>query len=138
MAYVAPRTWAPGELVTAAMMNQDVKDNMIAVKALVDTIYTASFSEPARAWDTIYQNTSGKIRVVIITAGFVGGANDTYSFKIENATPPTTTIAISDHQGAANLNQVATYIVPKNWYYRTLAGNPASIVLVKWKEFDLF
>lgn len=27
MAWVAPRTWVVGELVTAAMMNQDIRDN---------------------------------------------------------------------------------------------------------------
>ena len=28
MAYVSPRTWVTGEIVTAAMMNQDVRDNI--------------------------------------------------------------------------------------------------------------
>ena len=28
MAYVTPRTWVPGELVTAAQLNQDVRDNI--------------------------------------------------------------------------------------------------------------
>ncbi len=137
MAYVAPRTWTTGELVTAALMNQDVRDNMVAVKAQVDTIYTATFSNPARAFNAEYQNLSGKIRIVIITSGHVGGNNESYSFNAENASPATVTQGLPDHQGAATMNQVSTFIVPDNWYYNTVAGAPV-VTLVEWIEFDLF
>jgi hypothetical protein len=33
MAYTAPRTWTAGEVVTAGMLNQDVRDNTIALNA---------------------------------------------------------------------------------------------------------
>lgn len=36
MAYVAPTTRSTGDLITAAIWNQDVVDNMIAVKTAVD------------------------------------------------------------------------------------------------------
>lgn len=36
MAYVAPSTRSTGDLITAAIWNQDVKDNVIAVKAIAD------------------------------------------------------------------------------------------------------
>lgn len=36
MAYVAPSSTTTGDLITAAIWNQDVVDNVIAVKALVD------------------------------------------------------------------------------------------------------
>lgn len=45
MAWVAPRTWTAGEVVTAAMLNQDIRDNMNAVaggRALVNTSYLPS------------------------------------------------------------------------------------------------
>lgn len=40
MAWSAPRTWSPGELVTAALMNAHVRDNMnaLAGKAIVVSI----------------------------------------------------------------------------------------------------
>ena len=136
MAYVAPRTWTTGELVTEAMMNQDVRDNMVYVKAEVDKIHTVSVSEPGRAWNTIYQNTSGKIRLVIITAGMAGGANQSYSFKIGSASPPLTQIGLPSNQNAAAVNEVATFVVPVDYYYTTVTATPPT--MVDWIEFDLF
>lgn len=38
MAWTTPRTWVPGELVTASMMNIHVRDNMNALKAEIALI----------------------------------------------------------------------------------------------------
>jgi hypothetical protein len=36
MAWTAPKTWTDGELVTAALMNEQVRDQMIHLKIAVD------------------------------------------------------------------------------------------------------
>jgi len=36
MAWVAPRTWTEPEVVTAAMMNQDIRDNQLILKVPID------------------------------------------------------------------------------------------------------
>lgn len=48
MAYVTPRTWTTGQTVTAAEMNQDVRDNVAEVYSRVNTknmIITAVFED---------------------------------------------------------------------------------------------
>jgi hypothetical protein len=42
MAWTAPRTWTPGELVTALMMNQHVRDNLNFLKTRVDELAPVS------------------------------------------------------------------------------------------------
>jgi hypothetical protein len=40
MAYTAPRTWTVGEVVTAAIMNAHVRDNLLAIASLAGTSRT--------------------------------------------------------------------------------------------------
>ncbi len=140
MAYIAPRTWATSELVTAAMMNQDVRDNITAVKAQVDTIYTATFAEPVRAKNVEYQN-STKIRIVTIS-GTLNSSTFITAF-IGVASPAATRVAyltsadpIHPDTGANSINSCCTFVVPANWYYNTSCS--AGIVLLEWIEWDLF
>lgn len=72
MAWSAPRTWSAGELVTAAYMNQDVRDNENALRsggialssqAASDIIYASSSTQFARL---AVSGTTGK---VLTTAG---------------------------------------------------------------------
>lgn len=37
MAWTAPRTWTTGEIVTAAQMNEQVRDNELYIKGIIDT-----------------------------------------------------------------------------------------------------
>ena len=129
MAYIAPRTWATGELVTAAMMNQDVRDNITAVKAQVDTIYTATFAEPVRAKNVEYQN-STKIRIVTIS-GTLNSSTFITAF-IGVASPAATRVAYENTDVVAS----CTFVVPANWYYNTFA--PPGLTLQEWIEWDLF
>ena len=129
MAYIAPRTWATSELVTAAMMNQDVRDNITAVKAQVDTIYTATFAEPVRAKNVEYQN-STKIRIVTIAAS--GASGDNLEVRIGAASPAATRVAYENTDVVAS----CTFVVPANWYYNTFA--PPGLTLQEWIEWDLF
>lgn len=36
MAWTTPRTWIPGELVTATMMNEQIRDNMSILKTSIN------------------------------------------------------------------------------------------------------
>lgn len=38
MAYTTPKTWAAGETVTSDMLNTHLRDNMVALKALIDAL----------------------------------------------------------------------------------------------------
>ncbi|KKN16961.1 hypothetical protein LCGC14_0970780 [marine sediment metagenome] len=136
MPYVAPRTWTTGELVTAAMMNQDVRDNIVAVKAQVDTIYTVTPSEPVRALDTEYQNVSGKIRLVIISMGFTAGDDDRVTIRVENVSPPTEAIIVLRSNNAGVVQVSGTFVVPDNYYYDTISVHAPT--LVQWWEYDFF
>lgn len=136
MPYVAPRTWTTGELVTAAMMNQDVRDNMIAVKAQVDTIYTITPSEPARAFDAEYQNVSGKIRLVIISVGFTAGDDENVVVRVDTVSPPVLNIMTLRSDNAGSVQMAGTFVVPDNYYYDTVTANGPT--LVKWHEYDFF
>jgi len=45
MAWTAPRTWAVGEVVTAALMNTHVRDNLLYLKSALDTIAAGDYPE---------------------------------------------------------------------------------------------
>ena len=57
MAYVAPITWTTGQIVTAAEMNQDVRDNVAEVYGRVNAkttmINCAYWSEPLVADEVV-------------------------------------------------------------------------------------
>src|SRR5262245_1195540 len=96
MAWTTPRTWVPGELVTASMMNLHVRDNENYLKAEVDRIDAKNVycttrldstpqSIPHATWTEINFNTDlhdpfnmhtvGQARVIVKTAGvYVAGA----------------------------------------------------------------
>ena len=136
MAYVAPRTWTTGELVTAAMMNQDVRDNITYLKTQTDLLYTVTHAEPVRAINVIYQN-STKIRIVTVNLGFATAAARSANFQIGAGTPPATQVYIITNAAAQpTFNMAATAVVPANWYYRVLTTNAPT--LVDWHEWDLF
>lgn len=73
MAYTAPRTWVTGELVTAAMLNANVRDNQNAAFPLgVDawTAYTPTLTQSATVTKTVtyakYQRVGRTITVNMI------------------------------------------------------------------------
>lgn len=61
MAYTTPVTWSTAQVVTAAQLNEQVRDNMTFVH---NAIYTAEQSTGAVVNATEYQNTTGKILFV--------------------------------------------------------------------------
>lgn len=157
MAWVAPRTWVVGELVTAAFLNQHIRDNEIYLKAETDKLDDATFDEPGNALDVIYQNLSGKIRIITVTvtlqvdddgAGEVFGDSRVIMY-CDAGTPPTVANASVwlDPRLFANaatdellLTLPLTIVVLPSDYYRAVtssAGSGVAPVLVEWIEWDL-
>lgn len=54
MAWTAPRTWVTDELVTAAIMNTHVRDNLSFLKSVQDTLVT--YRETVTAWTEFATN----------------------------------------------------------------------------------
>ena len=136
MAWTAPRTWVVGELVTAAIMNTHIRDNQIYLKSQTDLINTVTFSQPANAFDTNYQNATGKIKIVIISVGFANGNDESVNLFTENATPPTVSVGILRNNTNNIIQMQGTIVVPNGWYYKALQGGVPT--LVEWTEWDFF
>lgn len=128
------------------------KSEVDTVNAKLDDI---SHAEPGNALDTIYQNTGGKIRQVVVSArcrvAESGGSLDGSSridAEIGSTSPPGISLhnsgilldAISGGAGADFYHYASlTFDVPPNWYYRivTVATvNGQTPVLLEWHEFD--
>lgn len=144
MAYVAPSTRSTGDLITAAIWNQDAVDNVKALKAEVDTLSnriqrdgtTIAYANPAgtRVDDTIYRNTSGYDRIVTISVQLDDG--EEYNVECDSATPPTIVVAeLDQNSGQPNDFRNVTFIVPDDYYYNiiTVAGAPS---IEHWTEWD--
>ncbi len=121
MAWTAPRTWTTGELVTAAVMNTHVRDNLSYLKDnKMD--YAAAQSQPARAKDTTYQNTTGK--PVMVTISF----SNACQIKCDGSSPPTTIVAAVAATGCI------TIVVQPTYYYR---AEGVSCTINYWTEYAL-
>jgi len=143
MAFTAYRTWSAATL-TAAQMNEQVRDNGNYLKTEVDKLddcvqqdgTTVAYASPAgtRAKSTVYQNTSGKTRIVnIVVQG--AAVDDTLGVYCENANPPTIMVAHWTTSGANPVGTV-TFVVPNNYYYKA-NEDVATITLGEWTEWDL-
>jgi len=155
MAWTAGVTRTTGDLITAAQWN-----SFLGAAGSLDFVHDAlddvTGAEPTRALNTIYQNTSGKIRLVIIEVGYWLQTSDTVltgdslgAAKIGSASPPTTVVATvgiytygitSATSGIIRGNDAATFIVPPGYYYKletSISGDGQTPVLHDWYEWDL-
>lgn len=100
MAWATPRTWTTSEIVTAAMMNQDVRDNMNALKstsAEVDTNETTTstaFADLATTGPAVTINT-GTTAFVLMSAK-LSNTNDNAVNIAGVAVSGATTLAAAD------------------------------------------
>ena len=143
MAYTTPRTWTAGENVTAAQLNEQIKDNVTYLKTETDklddaTIHsgTANCVSPAtaRAIDTVYQNTSGKIRFVNVLVNANSGES-VYAY-CDSGTAPSTEVSFLYNNGATQTSAGVSFIVPPNNYYE-ISTNGGSPSIGNWIETDL-
>ena len=110
-----------------------------ARKLDVDTVDAklddVSFSQPSRAFGTIYQN-GAKIRVVnAVIRGSTG--TDNSEARLESVSPPTIVVAtLNFKSGVANEAHTMTFFVPPNWYY-SIENTLGTPVLSYVREWDL-
>lgn len=107
------------------------KNEVDTVDAKLDDI---SDSQPSRAVDTTYQNTSGKILAVAINLELTNGA--TCIFYCGAASTPTTKIyEFANYTGSGDYKQIF-YNVPPSYYYRVVEID-ATVSVDKWTEQEL-
>lgn len=140
MAYTTPRTWVAAETVDEDHLNEQIRDNIIYLKAETDKIDDVSFTDAtsSRAIDgTIYQNTSGKIKFVTVNIEVSSGDTEDIVCYTDSASSPTIIVCRVGSFNAAGgaMRFLATFIVQVNHYYKvTSGGNPS---LTDWMEWDI-
>ena len=111
MAWVAPRTWTAGEVVTASMMNQDVRDNMnyvlsgrgvAQVKVLSASNYTITSST------FVYVDTTNLALTLSINSGRIMGWW-TFSELFDNTAHNGKAWVGTDRDAGAAMHGDATY-----------------------------
>jgi hypothetical protein len=84
MAWTDPRTWVTGEMVTAAMMNQHVRDNMRYLEVLAYVEFTANVSVTA---------TTAATAVTVVSSGAL--TYEAAPIEIECYAPQVDTAAVA-------------------------------------------
>jgi len=110
-----------------------------ATKAYVDTVDAklndVSQAQPARAIDTIYQNTGGKIRLVTVT--IYCDQADAGIAEVGSTSPPGTGVGlVMNNTGSGGIYAPVTFIVLPNYYYR-IRSQAATPSISYWTEWDL-
>lgn len=87
----------------------------------------------SRAFDVVYQNTTGSSIQVSITV--YGGDYSQTHLLVDTVNPPTVTIADTYQVGAAVRSQIAAIIPPNNYYQLTYYSQPGSgEEITRWAE----
>ncbi len=143
MGWTTPRDWTDTEVVTAAIMNPAVRDNLAYLKTQTDKLDDVTVTTPANVVGTIYQNLTGKIKAVTIQAAVVSAGGSQVGgviCYIGSASPPTTLLGnLTTVYAAGTWYMSFTFLVPPNWYYKVTDGsaNGGSATVNYWTEFDL-
>lgn len=137
MAWVAGNDVTTGDLITAAQWNNylGVTGSLEYLKTETDKLDDVSHSEPGNAKDTIYQNTSGKFRLVTVSISITSGVAAQAIAYIGAATPPTTVVVNSYYDGTASIYLTFSFIVPNNYYYKVTEA-AGTITILEWHEWD--
>ena len=146
MAWVDGIDLTTGDLVTEADWNNylGADGSIDYLKTETDKIDDISQAQPARVLGTVYQNTSGKTRVVTVSVSNGGTSLDTYGvFAFVGASsPPTTGVGdaksgLIDPTASGQWCCSVTFIVMPNYYYRVTDEGTGSTSLSEWTEWDL-
>lgn len=131
-----PSTFSPNIGEYLENLNRALDQIVRGIYSDLGTVVNWTDISASRAVDTIYQNTSGKIRHLQITVS-VGDGNNIGTLQIENATPPTVTHGKFGSSAAtgATLHGTIHAQVPPNWYYR-LAQTAGTTTITEWLERD--
>jgi len=137
MAWTAPRTWVTSEIVTAALMNTHVRDNLSYLKTEADKLGFAfvDYTGSGRVLETIYQNGANP-RLIAVSGINKANAGAIVYAKIGSANPPTTILPGSYGEvyvSASTDIRGITFLVPPNWYYQVFESD--NITIERWAEW---
>jgi hypothetical protein len=101
--------------------------------------FTVSDVSGSRAFDTNYQNTSGKAMVVSVSASWQGGGDAGQLQALIGASSPPTSVAnqcCGDQASGANYSGM-TFIVPDDYYYQVKDLGGTTPTEDEWLEYAL-
>lgn len=142
MSWSAGADVSTGDLITASTWNNYLGDSgsIEYLKTEADKLddcsqQTQADFTPNRALNTIYQNTSGKIKIVTISfdSAVGSGIEYIYAYVENNADPTAVAAATSVHEDYSNRTSL-TFVVPPGWYYKALNDD---VIIEYWTEWDL-
>lgn len=108
-----PRTWVVGEVVSAATLNQEIRDqfaSMFAGWTPYTPTWTASTTNPVLGNGTLAGRSMKIGRTVVAQFTLTTGSTTTYGSGVYSIGMPYTAAAGSDALGTTRLNGPATYI----------------------------
>ncbi len=93
MAWSSPRTWVTNEVVTAAQLNQEVRDNLGCFASIIAYTDGALLS----GWSDYSATAGGRYIVATPTSGSTGGTVGTALTNLQNKAAPTHLHTILSH-----------------------------------------
>lgn len=142
MAYATVGPWVNGAPPAISAANLDQVETQYA-SAVADVQPTRS--APGRALDTIYQNTTGKPILIVVSVRCAtvasAGSGAKVEMRIGSGTPPATEVAEGALEGSSvndgkDASVCLVGLVPNNWYYRVFKTETTSgtATLLDWEE----
>jgi len=136
MAWTAPRTWASGELVTAALMNAQVRDNLLVVSGAVlskSAGYTIVAADFAGGQVTVKVDTTGGSDITVVLPAVSGLTGYKVTVLLSAATftsGKSTGTCIIDGSGSETINGLAnTTLFLKHDYVTVVCDGSAWLVV---------
>lgn len=123
MAWTTPRTWTTGELVTAAMLNEQVRDNSAYLKAQFDTT-TGHDHDGADSKVIAWNNMPTAQQVTWITAA------DVVSTSYEGQSGRPHVFAYAEGPSADTVEMIFNFRIPVQF-----AGQPVHVKEIKFYGF---
>ena len=93
---------------------------------------SGTWSNSGKAKNTIYQNTSGKKRRVLVSWS---GSSIIATVHIDSSSPPGSLGFIGDPHAGSNPYTMISFEVPNNYYYK-VGENTGTISIGQWHELD--
>ena len=93
---------------------------------------SGTWSNSGKAKNTIYQNTSGKKRRVLVSWS---GSSIIATVHIDSSSPPGSLGFIGDPHAGSNPYTMISFEVPNNYYYK-VGENTGTISITQWHELD--
>ncbi|MEN8493514.1 hypothetical protein ABFB50_00810 [Dehalococcoides sp. THU3] len=140
MSWTEPRTWVTGEIVTAAQLNEQVRDNIDFVH---DALPSNTQTVTSNVLGTVYQNTTSAMKFVTVTIGHtlvdVGQLARNVAYVKSTSSPDTEVAEIYSQYVTATIfaRLCMTFCVPAGYYYKVTdedSGGGTS-TLLKWTEW---